>query len=153
MGHRPIFGMIVHPRPASRGGQIWASVGGCDKTTHPVDCPLKSAQRLPMSIRGPFSGPHSGHNLNNHTETDAMKTLKLSGRMRTIPLDARGKAVTQSEQLHLCYRKTSDNEYRVWRSDWSGDQFEVMRQDNFNMVEWVCTRFSIKLEDCTHDED
>lgn len=42
--------------------------------------------------------------------------------------------------------------YRVWRDDWSGDQFEVLSAEDFNKLNNMCKRFSILLEE-HFDED
>jgi hypothetical protein len=41
----------------------------------------------------------------------------------------------------------SDAPRRVWRNDWSFDQFLIVSSDQFKMIEEVCDMFSISLNE------
>lgn len=41
--------------------------------------------------------------------------------------------------------------YRVWRSDWSGDQFEFLTRADFEAAECVARIFSIPFHEWTED--
>lgn len=50
----------------------------------------------------------------------------------------------QTPTIH--YRNAdSGNEYRVWRSDWYGDQFEVLNKEQFEAAKEIFKRFSFAL--------
>lgn len=52
--------------------------------------------------------------------------------------------VKQTPTIH--YRKRiNGNEYRVWRSDWYGDQFETLNEEQFKAAKEVFKRFSFAL--------
>ena len=53
-------------------------------------------------------------------------------------------------QFH--YRDTATG-VRVWRGDWSGDQFEVLSRHEFDAVAAVLRRFGCPLRDHTGDDD
>jgi hypothetical protein len=61
--------------------------------------------------------------------------------------------------LALHYRRCLDGTIRVWRNDWHGDQFEVIRgigtdvEDTFDMVATVMRRFAIPMVDVTGTDD
>lgn len=42
---------------------------------------------------------------------------------------------------------------RVWRSDWFGDQFELMTEKDFANLRSVCKRFNIGLSQIDEDTD
>lgn len=37
--------------------------------------------------------------------------------------------------------------YRVWRTDWYHDQFELMTLAEWASVKWVCEKFNIPFEE------
>lgn len=41
--------------------------------------------------------------------------------------------------------------YRVWRTDWAGDQFEIVTIAEFYVLEAMCKRFSILLKEAGDD--
>ena len=43
-------------------------------------------------------------------------------------------------------------EYRVWRTTWAGDQFEVLSDQEFAALQRICQRFNIPLTEAD-DED
>lgn len=48
----------------------------------------------------------------------------------------------QTPSLEVHWRRDRDV-YRVWRSDWVGDQFEVVGLEMFSMMRATCERLSI----------
>lgn len=55
--------------------------------------------------------------------------------------------------IELHWRPHDGDFVRVWRSDWFGDQFEVMPIARFNELSRLCRTFSIPLVDDTGDDD
>lgn len=49
------------------------------------------------------------------------------------------------------YYNEHNNVYRVWRENWSNDQFEILDDKEFHRLEDVCSMFSINL--ILHEED
>jgi len=47
------------------------------------------------------------------------------------------------QPLGIGWRTHSAGVYRVWRSDWFSDQFELVITPEFKEIEKVCRRFSI----------
>jgi hypothetical protein len=43
------------------------------------------------------------------------------------------------------WREHDGDHVRVWRTDWFGDQFEVVTRDRFAEIESVCKQFAIRL--------
>lgn len=41
--------------------------------------------------------------------------------------------------------------YRVGRSDWPGDVFEMLQPEEFAKIEWTCEKLGIKLVDVSGD--
>jgi hypothetical protein len=64
------------------------------------------------------------------------------------------KKIDKERPWHFAWRwhDTSEIARRVWRTDWFGDQFEILGPDNFVDLERVCKRFAISMIDM-NDED
>lgn len=59
------------------------------------------------------------------------------------------KSITPAIQLNsweFRFREDRGN-YRVWRTNWSGDQFEVLSEKEFFMLQFFCRHFSIALRE------
>lgn len=53
-------------------------------------------------------------------------------------------------KLHYRDHDSSGKTKRVWRDDWSGDQFEVLKELSFEELKRFCSRFAIVLQE--HDD-
>lgn len=52
------------------------------------------------------------------------------------------------------YRDDTSSAYgekRVWLDSWSGDQFEILTEGEFNDLIVLCGRFGFVLKDCTDE--
>jgi len=59
-------------------------------------------------------------------------------------------APTRLTAWYFQFRPDRD-QFRVWRTDWTGDQFEVLSQVEFEALRLTCARFSILLLEADED--
>ena len=43
-------------------------------------------------------------------------------------------------------------DFRVWRTDWQGDQFEVLSKGEFEKLQFFCRCFSIVIREAEADD-
>lgn len=58
------------------------------------------------------------------------------------------KSLPKSPEFALHWRLHTSSEFgprRVWRSDWAGDQFEVLPLANFIILEGYCRQFAVPM--------
>lgn len=63
------------------------------------------------------------------------------------------KPAATPQPLSFGWRPHMAGVVRVWRSDWFGDQFELMTEKDFADLRRVCKRFSIVLNQADEDSD
>lgn len=51
------------------------------------------------------------------------------------------------DDLEIVWRWHDSNIRRIWRSDWFGDQFELVNQADFDKISWFCSKFNITLNE------
>lgn len=56
-------------------------------------------------------------------------------------------------QPTICYRQQTDGSYRVWRSDWQGDQFNLVEKETFTFIEQTFKTFGFAVREYSQDED
>lgn len=62
---------------------------------------------------------------------------------------------TQPIPLEWHYRPHEtggDQRMRVWRNDWSGDQFEILTTKDFAKLQELAARLNIPLEQASEDD-
>lgn len=60
------------------------------------------------------------------------------------------KTKSKPESLRLWWIADRDL-FRIWRSDWHGDQFEVVDTDEFDATQRVAKMFSIPMQEWLDD--
>lgn len=65
----------------------------------------------------------------------------------------RKKTISKPTEVALQYRdhESSGNRIRVWRTIWSGDQFEILTRTQFLELEGMCKMFGIPLTEAEED--
>lgn len=61
------------------------------------------------------------------------------------------KPIEKPEPLSFGYRAHAAGVYRVWRSDWFGDQFELMVDAEFRCLIKLCGKFGILIKEAEDD--
>ncbi len=59
--------------------------------------------------------------------------------------------MNRPNSFHMWYVKDAER-YRVGRSDWSNDTFNIYTRDPFDIISDVCEMMSIPLIDITDEE-
>lgn len=57
--------------------------------------------------------------------------------------------------ITICYRQHDGDgkSLRVWRSDWGGDQFNLVEKETFTFIEQTFKTFGFAVREYVQDED
>lgn len=64
-----------------------------------------------------------------------------------------GQVIPKDVELVWRWHSTARDIRRVWRSDWSGDQFELLTLGDFNLLQQKCDDQKIELQEALDSEE